>query len=345
MTHVFVRFGSNTTHIPIGRLDELVRGRRDVRLLLAGRPLGIELLRNLPADCTLTLHQLIAGGKGGFGSLLRAFGKQILISNNKEACRDLNGRRMRDVNNEKKLKEWLLKQADNRSKQDDKLERLKRKRKASPKHCFEDRKYQRQKRMIENELENALDDAFNVLQRRGCQNKRSDDGSARLIGIPEVESEEEESEDKEEEVICISQELYDKLIREDSGMSLRQEEECRLEGEDRLEEEGRLEAIENHAMTGDTSPKGRRKEEIDCHLLTRGEMPPLCDEAKTDLIDLASLASARELLRLGPERLKRELQQRGLKCGGTTLERADRLWAVRDLQEYPRKLLARTRGQ
>ncbi|KAI0981864.1 hypothetical protein GJ496_011359, partial [Pomphorhynchus laevis] len=46
----------------------------------------------------------VLGGKGGFGSLLRAFGKQILISNNKEACRDLNGRRMRDVNNEKKLK-------------------------------------------------------------------------------------------------------------------------------------------------------------------------------------------------------------------------------------------------
>lgn len=42
--------------------------------------------------------------QGGFGSLLRSFGKQILISKNKEACRDLNGRRMRDVNNEKKLK-------------------------------------------------------------------------------------------------------------------------------------------------------------------------------------------------------------------------------------------------
>ena len=42
--------------------------------------------------------------QGGFGSLLRSFGKSILISKNKEACRDLNGRRMRDVNNEKKLK-------------------------------------------------------------------------------------------------------------------------------------------------------------------------------------------------------------------------------------------------
>ena len=42
--------------------------------------------------------------QGGFGSLLRSFGKQILISKNKEACRDLNGRRMRDVNNEKRLK-------------------------------------------------------------------------------------------------------------------------------------------------------------------------------------------------------------------------------------------------
>ena len=44
----------------------------------------------------------IMGGKGGFGSLLRAIGMQIEKTRNKEACRDLSGRRMRDVNNEKK---------------------------------------------------------------------------------------------------------------------------------------------------------------------------------------------------------------------------------------------------
>ena len=48
--------------------------------------------------------QKISFKKGGFGSLLRAFGKQITRSTDKGACRDLTGRRIRHVNNEAKLK-------------------------------------------------------------------------------------------------------------------------------------------------------------------------------------------------------------------------------------------------
>ena len=44
----------------------------------------------------------LPGGKGGFGSMLRAIGAQIEKTTNREACRDLSGRRMRDINDEKK---------------------------------------------------------------------------------------------------------------------------------------------------------------------------------------------------------------------------------------------------
>lgn len=44
----------------------------------------------------------LPGGKGGFGSMLRAIGAQIEKTTSREACRDLSGRRMRDVNDEKK---------------------------------------------------------------------------------------------------------------------------------------------------------------------------------------------------------------------------------------------------
>ena len=44
----------------------------------------------------------LLGGKGGFGSMLRALGAQIEKTTNREACRDLSGRRMRDINDEKK---------------------------------------------------------------------------------------------------------------------------------------------------------------------------------------------------------------------------------------------------
>jgi len=50
--------------------------------------------------CYTTLR--LPGGKGGFGSMLRALGAQIEKTTNREACRDLSGRRMRDINDEKK---------------------------------------------------------------------------------------------------------------------------------------------------------------------------------------------------------------------------------------------------
>jgi len=46
-----------------------------------------------------------AGGKGGFGSLLRN-AKSLKKTTNFGSCRDLNGRKLRDVQNEKKLAEW-----------------------------------------------------------------------------------------------------------------------------------------------------------------------------------------------------------------------------------------------
>ena len=70
----------------------------------------------------------ILGGKGGFGSMLRAIGAQIEKTTNREACRDLSGRRLRDVNEEKRVKDWIKKQAqkneEQKRKKKEKLKRL-----------------------------------------------------------------------------------------------------------------------------------------------------------------------------------------------------------------------------
>lgn len=47
------------------------------------------------------------------------------------------------------------------------------------------------------------------------------------------------------------------------------------------------------------------------------------------MIDIESFKSCEELMQMGLDCLKRELQARGLKCGGTLEERAKRLWSVR----------------
>ncbi|KAL6052708.1 Splicing factor 3A subunit 3 [Balamuthia mandrillaris] len=48
------------------------------------------------------------------------------------------------------------------------------------------------------------------------------------------------------------------------------------------------------------------------------------------LEDLLRFSSVEELEELGMDRLKRELQKRGMLCGGTAAERAARLWLARD---------------
>nr|XP_046918895.1 replication stress response regulator SDE2-like isoform X2 [Dermatophagoides farinae] len=75
-------------------------------------------------DIFIQLFIPIPGGKGGFGSMLRAIGAQIEKTTNREACRDLSGRRLRDVNEEKRIKEWIKKQAD-RKKEEEKKKREK----------------------------------------------------------------------------------------------------------------------------------------------------------------------------------------------------------------------------
>lgn len=52
---------------------------------------------------SLKIVPRILGGKGGFGSMLRAIGAQIEKTTNREACRDLSGRRLRDINEEQRF--------------------------------------------------------------------------------------------------------------------------------------------------------------------------------------------------------------------------------------------------
>ncbi|XP_076312769.1 splicing regulator SDE2 [Tachypleus tridentatus] len=99
---------------------------------------------------------LLPGGKGGFGSMLRAIGAQIEKTTNREACRDLSGRRLRDVNEEKRLKKWIAKQAEREreaaERKKAKLERLR----SMPKHNFYDPEYDQERSELPDKIDNAL---------------------------------------------------------------------------------------------------------------------------------------------------------------------------------------------
>ncbi|EFJ43792.1 hypothetical protein VOLCADRAFT_83025 [Volvox carteri f. nagariensis] len=81
-------------------------------LVYAGRQLQDE--RSLESygivgHSTVHLVLRLRGGKGGFGALLRGLGRDGSKTTNDDAMRDLQGRRLRHANAEKKMKDWEAK--------------------------------------------------------------------------------------------------------------------------------------------------------------------------------------------------------------------------------------------
>jgi len=58
----------------------------------------------------IELRGSLKGGKGGFGSLLRSVKPKAQQDDNYEACRDLSGRRLRHINNERRIREFQERQ-------------------------------------------------------------------------------------------------------------------------------------------------------------------------------------------------------------------------------------------
>jgi len=90
-----------------------------LRLKSGGRDLHDEM--PLQTDFAVQVLLRVVGGKGGFGAMLRTAGKNGVKTTNFDACRDLNGRRLRHVNSETQLRQWEAK-ADERKRK--KMEQL-----------------------------------------------------------------------------------------------------------------------------------------------------------------------------------------------------------------------------
>ncbi|ELR18766.1 uncharacterized protein ACA1_040820 [Acanthamoeba castellanii str. Neff] len=109
-------FSFPTTHVTLASVKQAFEDREGVpvselRVSCNGRYLPDEF--GFTEEQALGLPPLrvglrVVGGKGGFGSLLRGGNTKVgqKKTTNFDACRDLNGRRLRHVNNEKRLAEW-----------------------------------------------------------------------------------------------------------------------------------------------------------------------------------------------------------------------------------------------
>eukprot|EP01135_Chromosphaera_perkinsii_P012319 Nk52_evm11s2635 gene=Nk52_evmTU11s2635 len=136
----------------------------------------------------------LSGGKGGFGSMLRS--KKFAESDNKDACRDLSGRRLRAVDAEKKVKDWAQKQ---KELEVEKEKKRKQKRDAilsGPRKTFNDHSYGMELNETREKMDSAVEAAMKHLKEKKKGKESSSSPIKRKISTGSEDEEEEDEKGK-----------------------------------------------------------------------------------------------------------------------------------------------------
>jgi len=128
----------------------------------------------------VSLRIRILGGKGGFGSMLRAQGGKMASqkTTNFEACRDLNGRRLRTVNEARRLADHLEQEPERQRAQREKVKKKIEEGLREPptkKHRFDDTAYLKASEEMKEKIQDTVAKA---LQKPGMDNKNDASKSA-----------------------------------------------------------------------------------------------------------------------------------------------------------------------
>lgn len=170
-----------------------------------------KLVNNATSPLSHNIHANIRcnGGKGGFGSMLRAIGAQIEKTTNREACRDLSGRRLRDINEEKRLKAWLDKQKDREAEAEEKKRKKLEKLMAVPKHDFKDAEYESARSDLTEKVSEAVEEGFKKAMAKGG-------GGPSTAGVKRKAAEDLAKEKKKKPALWIDDDLSSSTDTSDS---------------------------------------------------------------------------------------------------------------------------------
>jgi len=250
----------------------------------------------------IRLSLRIVGGKGGFGSLLRGAPAKpgVKKTTNFEACRDLSGRRLRHVNNEKKLERWFLEEKERAL---EKVAESYIKKISKNKHTFDDDSFNAQTKegveVIQGAVEVGLEEAIQLKKRKREVKEESPTDS--IIPVKRRKTSETSSD--------LSNSITSMTTTTTTTTTTSQE---------------ALQPIpahnESEILVGE--------QEIKVIEVNRVE-----DKAQNIEFDINKYESAEQLQQVGMDILKQELQRRGMKCGGSHKERAERLFKVKGVAD------------
>ncbi|GAQ82363.1 Telomere_Sde2 domain containing protein [Klebsormidium nitens] len=302
--------------------------------------------RGLFPSCTLLARLL--GGKGGFGSLLRGSQSQKKTTNF-DACRDMNGRRLRHVNSEKKLVEWQ-EQAKDREQEKLAAEQVKKDERELKQKVEKDNalaQLREQTEVILDKVEDAVKDAMSskAAGKRKVEEPESVSvvKRVRMFGILEEEDEEESGDEDEgldkDATVGPSGVATGDAVGPSHATS-------EATAEDAAKRDEKTDVISGETEAGSAGDQGNDTNAgADVENAHRPAVASNDGEAKEygRPLDFSMFESAQEMEALGLERLKEELQDRGLKCGGSLSERAARLFLLKSvpLEKLDKKLFAK----
>uniref|UniRef100_A0A7N0UAW8 Uncharacterized protein n=1 Tax=Kalanchoe fedtschenkoi TaxID=63787 RepID=A0A7N0UAW8_KALFE len=331
---------------------------------------------------SVSLVARLLGGKGGFGSLLRGAATKAghKKTNNFDACRDMSGRRLRHVNAEKKLEEWKEGEEERRL---EKIAEdfLKKKAKSHSKgggsrkgDSAADKyvaKYREDSAKCVAEVDSAVREAFErERKRKGVLEEETVDSKKLKIwlGKKKVDDMEDDSSEEEEEdgksTVINNQDSPNKDDHHspssisDGDHSYGETQVAQVENSDAVDpqevvdqildkvphaDEPQPQAVEANTSGGAVQTDGISESselEADVKATSNIGISAPMDDGPLNFDDY-STAAAMEVL--GMDRLKSELQARGLKCGGTLQERAARLFLLKTtpIEKLPKKLLVK----
>lgn len=289
---------------------------------------------------TLSISYQIVGGKGGFGSLLRNAAARKKHFTNFDAAKDMTGRRLRDIKNEKQQVEWLKKKKQERKYINEEVDKFKiqeKERIARSSFLKIDKSYNDKvqkwvgdinvsvreglkKRLLRKREENEVfddsekmvefDESWNFGNKKVKGSLRNTNSNKKAKKFMRKKS--SQGKDLEKENIVLGD--FEETIQENSGQEVVNEE-CSKAND--VQEKQQLEEI---------------VEEVKAEGVL--EIAAEIEEARTDEpvygeICLSEMNAVEDLVGQGLEHLKHELTRLGLKSGGRLEDRAQRQWDIK----------------
>ena len=291
----------------------------------------VDLGGMLPS-CNLSLR--LRGGKGGFGAQLR--GTRTKMADNFDACRDLQGRRIRVVEAEKKMKKWEEEKKERELEQlaQEHIKKVERQKKKEQEAEIDIEKYQEVNNSIRKRTSSAVDEALEKLHgKRSAKVQKLDHrgkGKKSWDQLEDLYSSGENDSDGEEHPS--PRQVHDSNGELDEG---KEKHANQAEGTGNA-------PVAACAAEAEEVSGGSSKENDSCGS-ERTHVRSLHTGPSEVPFDITTYASVEELEALGLDRLKSELQALGLKCGGSLRERASRLFLLKStpMSALDRKLFAK----